>query len=109
MDALQAMVMNSVAGLCKNNSIILFRHLCQFFGKANSNRIIRFFSGNEFLSFVDRQIHKDKTIIDFWFEHQNNNIKTRDKLQNLTLFDHSVGGDYRFVSSLFHIAVVSHR
>jgi hypothetical protein len=42
MDALQAMVMNSVAGLCKNNSIILFRHLCQFFGKANSNRIIRF-------------------------------------------------------------------
>jgi hypothetical protein len=60
--------MLSEAGLCKNSSRILFKHLNQFFGKGkfeSEHKRRSHLTGNEFPPVVDRHILPDKTIIDF--------------------------------------------
>jgi hypothetical protein len=136
MDAVQVEAMLSEAGLCSNNSRILFRHLNNFFGKGrfeSEHKRRAFFAGNEFPPVVDRKVLTDKTIIDFWYkepdkmlQHQIDKIIDRDQLEGLTRIDITVGGDHgggkfrmtmkilfrlqrnQTISRLFQIASVSH-
>jgi len=137
MNSVQIEAMLSEAGLCKNSSRILFRHLTQFFGKGkfeSEHKRRAYFSGNDFPPVVDRIILQDKTIVDFWYkepdkmlQNQINNIIKKEQLQGITRVDLTVGGDhgggkfrmtlkilFRFqdssatISRLFQVANVSH-
>ncbi len=104
MDAVQVEAMLSEAGLTKNNSRILFRHLHQFFGRSffeSEHKWHSFFAGTEFAPVIDRMNLEDKTI-DFWFQepdvmlkHQINKYsKTRGASMVMTSIDVTVGGDH---------------
>jgi len=136
MDAVQVEAMISEAGLTKNSSRILFRHLNQFFGRSlfeSENKRRSFFAGTEFAPVVNRKVLEDKTVIDYWYKepdlmliHQINNIIQQDQLPHVSSVDLTVGGDhgggkfrmtlkilFRFedrpsTSRLFQIASVSH-
>ena len=83
MDAVQVESMLAEAGLTKNNSQILFRHLNQIFRKGSfelEHKHCAFFAGNEYPPVVDKTTLPGKTIIDFWYkepekmlQHQINN------------------------------------
>jgi len=115
MDAVQVEAMLSEAGLTKNNSRILFRHLHQFFGRSffeSEHKWHSFFAGTEFAPVVDRMVLADKTIIDFWFKepdvmlkHQINSIIKQEELQRLILF---CCLEAYSILKLFQIASVSH-
>jgi hypothetical protein len=104
MDAVQVEAMILEAGLTKNSSQILFRHLNHFFGRSlfeSENKRRSFFAGTEFAPVVNQKVLEDKTVIDYWYKEpdlmliqQINNIIQQDQLPHVSSVDLTVGGDH---------------
>jgi hypothetical protein len=97
MDAVQVESMLSEAGLTKNNSRWLLRHLIGKGRFESEHKQHAFFAGNEYPPFVDRTTLPNKTIIYFWFketdkllQHQISKIIKKEQLQQLINIDLSV-------------------